>query len=94
MDDEAVQLLMGDYAERFRTRPGGYTRVLKLGRPRPGDNASMAVIALVDEAYEPNQASPSTAEAEASGFSPVTDEAPVAPDAETEAEAEGDSAEE
>ncbi|MBX2801399.1 MAG: 50S ribosomal protein L17 [Myxococcales bacterium] len=50
MDDDVVKLVMGEYAERFRTRSGGYTRVLKLGRPRPGDNARMAVIALVTEA--------------------------------------------
>lgn len=46
--DEAVAKVMGEYADRFRTRPGGYTRVVKLGRRRPGDNAEMAVIQLVE----------------------------------------------
>lgn len=55
MDEEAIKKVMGEYAERFRTRPGGYTRVVKLSRPRPGDNAPMAVIQLV-EAYDPTQA--------------------------------------
>ena len=47
-DDGAIAKLMGEYADRFRTRPGGYTRVIKLSRRRPGDNAAMAIIALVD----------------------------------------------
>jgi large subunit ribosomal protein L17 len=46
--DEAIAKVMGEYAERFRSRPGGYTRVVKVGRPRGGDNASMAVIQLVE----------------------------------------------
>jgi large subunit ribosomal protein L17 len=46
-NDEVVARVMGEYAERFQTRPGGYTRVMKLGRRRPGDNAAMAVIQLV-----------------------------------------------
>ncbi len=63
MDDAAVGLVMDQYAERYRTRPGGYTRVLKLGRPRPGDNAAMAIVQLVQEgatsakAEEPQEAS-------------------------------------
>jgi large subunit ribosomal protein L17 len=36
-----------DLAERFRDRPGGYTRVMKLGQ-RPGDAAPISVIELVD----------------------------------------------
>jgi len=47
-DDDAVQAVMGEYADRYRTRAGGYTRVVKLGRRRPGDNAAMAVIELVE----------------------------------------------
>lgn len=45
-DRDAVAKVFGEYAERFATRPGGYTRVLKGGR-RQGDNASMAWIELV-----------------------------------------------
>ena len=36
-----------DLANRFRDRPGGYTRVMKLGQ-RPGDAAPVSIIELVD----------------------------------------------
>ena len=45
-DNDAIQRVFGEYAERYSTRPGGYTRVIKAGR-RPGDNAPMAIIELV-----------------------------------------------
>lgn len=60
-NDEAIAKVFGEYAERFRTRPGGYTRVVKAGR-RDGDNAAMAIIQLV-EAYEPAPAEEPAAEA-------------------------------
>ncbi len=46
-DREALGLVFGEYAERYKERPGGYTRVIKAGF-RPGDNAPMAIIELVD----------------------------------------------
>lgn len=46
-DDAAVAKLFGALAERFKDRPGGYTRVLKAGF-RYGDAAPMAVIELMD----------------------------------------------
>lgn len=46
-DKEVVGKLFKDLGPRFRNRPGGYLRILKLG-PRPGDSAPMAIVQLVD----------------------------------------------
>lgn len=46
-DDAVVAKLFDGLADRFKERPGGYTRVLKAGF-RYGDNAPMAIIELVD----------------------------------------------
>ena len=46
-DKEAVKELFGTVAEKVAGRPGGYTRIIKLGF-RPGDNADTAMIELVD----------------------------------------------
>jgi large subunit ribosomal protein L17 len=46
-DKAAITELFGNVAEKIAGRPGGYTRVIKLGA-RPGDNAETAMIELVD----------------------------------------------
>lgn len=53
-DRKAVQRLFSDIAERFKDRPGGYTRIVKLG-VRAGDAASMSIIELTgtSESVEP-----------------------------------------
>ncbi len=56
-DRDSVVKLFGELGPRFKTRPGGYTRILKMGF-RVGDNAPMALVELVDrpaEAAAPEQ---------------------------------------
>ena len=45
--EDVARKLMDDIAPRFATRPGGYTRIYRLG-PRPGDAGQMGILELVD----------------------------------------------
>jgi len=82
-DKDAVSELFREVSKKVGDRPGGYTRILKLGN-RQGDNADMAFMELVD--YNENllseKAAKSTSKRRRRGGKKKTDEAPAAPVAE------------
>ena len=51
-DDVAVGRLFGELGPRFKSRPGGYLRILKIGY-RAGDSAPMAIVQLLDQPTAP-----------------------------------------
>jgi large subunit ribosomal protein L17 len=53
-DGEVVRKLFDTLGTRFATRPGGYTRILRLG-PRRGDGAEMAIVELIGSEYKPEK---------------------------------------
>ncbi|MCP5199236.1 MAG: 50S ribosomal protein L17 [Gammaproteobacteria bacterium] len=55
-DREIVTKLFNELGPRYEARPGGYLRILKCGF-RPGDNAPMAIVELVDRPLEDDASS-------------------------------------
>jgi large subunit ribosomal protein L17 len=51
---DVVHKLFAEVAPRFKDRPGGYSRIIRIG-PRPGDAAEMVYLELVDEEYVETQ---------------------------------------
>jgi large subunit ribosomal protein L17 len=53
-DAKVVKKLFDTIGSRFAARPGGYTRILRLG-PRRGDGAEMAIVELLGSEYQPEK---------------------------------------
>ena len=68
----ALHRLFDELGERFKDRPGGYTRIIKMGR-RSGDGAELAIIELVDNAREKEAQSSARKRTRGSGKKKTTD---------------------
>jgi large subunit ribosomal protein L17 len=53
-EKEVLKKLFDEIASKFKERPGGYTRIIKLGERR-GDNAPISLIELLEESFEPKR---------------------------------------
>jgi large subunit ribosomal protein L17 len=76
-DRKVVGKLFDLVAPRYKDRPGGYTRIIKLGQ-RAGDNASLSLIELVEEEFtaKPRKAAPAPkAEAKSAAAAPADEQA-------------------
>ena len=71
-DKKTVAKLLDNIAPRYADRPGGYTRIVKIGH-RAGDNAALSIIELVEAEFKakPKKKAPAPAKAKAAPAAPV-----------------------
>ena len=85
---DLIEKVFLDLAKRFRERPGGYTRIVKLGRRR-GDNAPMSLIEFVDQAV-PSEIPAEGTKKKSKAAAKDDDKAEAAPKAEKSEKASGE----
>jgi len=81
-DKQVVTKLFTEIAPRYAERPGGYTRIIKLGI-RPGDTAPISIIELVEAEMKPKKTATKKAapKVEKKVAAPVVEEAPAVEEA-------------
>ena len=82
-DAQVVEKLFAELGPRFKARPGGYTRILRMN-PRPGDSAPMALMQLVEGPAAAPPAEEAGAKKKTRRRAKAKTEAEAAPEAEVE----------